>query len=148
MREHGPTLLRVALGLVFVWFGALKIIGRSPVEDLVAMTLAPLPPDPSIVALGVVEVVVGMGLLTMVGLRAVLAILWLQLAGTFIVFLVAPYVAFQGSNPFLLTVEGEFIVKNVVLIAAGIVVGGRARDLRATPPGTTRAGARRGRGAT
>lgn len=134
MREHGPTLLRLALGMVFVWFGALKVIGRSPVAGLVATTLPFMPADAAVIGLGVVEILVGLGLLTRIALRPVLVVFWLQLAGTFLVFIVAPSVAFQDRNPLLLTREGEFIVKNIVLIAAGIVVGGRARRLPASPP--------------
>ena len=49
------------------------------------------------------------------------------MAGTFLVLLLRPDVAFQGGNPLLLTVEGEFVVKNVVLAAAGIAIGGSLR---------------------
>ena len=46
------------------------------------------------------------------------------MAGTFLVLVVKPEIAFQGGNPLLLTTEGEFVIKNLVLIAAGLVVGG------------------------
>lgn len=65
----------------------------------------------------------GLGLLFGVALRVVLFLFWLQLAGTFLVLVVRPDLAFQGGNPFLLTTLGEFVIKNLVLIAAGLVVG-------------------------
>ncbi|HVM45148.1 MAG TPA: DoxX family membrane protein [Candidatus Thermoplasmatota archaeon] len=134
MREHGPTLARVTLGLVFVWFGALKLVGRSPVVDLVAATIPWAPASVVLPALGVYEIVVGLLLLGGVLLRTALALLWLQMLGTFAVLVLLPHVAFQGGNPLLLTVEGEFVVKNLVLISAGIVVGGSLRRARGAPP--------------
>jgi uncharacterized membrane protein YkgB len=75
-------------------------------------------------ALGVVEIVVGLGLLFQVAMRAVLGLFFLQMIGTFLVFVLQPEVAFQDGNPLLLTVEGEFVLKNLVLIAAGMVIAG------------------------
>jgi hypothetical protein len=57
-----------------------------------------------------------------------------QLLGTFLVLLVQPEVAFQDGNPLLLTVEGEFVIKNLVLITAGMVVGTTVRRRSVTPP--------------
>ncbi len=131
MREHGVTVLRMALGVVFVWFGALKILGRSPVGDLVAHTVYWVDPAWFVPFLGIWEVVVGLGLLAGVALRLVLFLFWLQMAGTFLVLLLRPDLAFQHRNPLLLTVTGEFVIKNLVLIAAGLVVGSTIR--RAKP---------------
>jgi putative oxidoreductase len=57
----------------------------------------------------------------------ILALLFLQLAGTFLVLLIWPEAAFQEGNPLFLTTEGEFVIKNLVLIAAGLAVGGTVR---------------------
>ncbi len=130
MREHGITVLRIALGLVFVWFGVLKIIGRSPVGDLVAHTVYWVDPAWFVPFLGGWEVAVGLGLLAGVALRLVLFLFWLQMAGTFLVLLVRPDLAFQHGNPLLLSVTGEFVIKNLVLIAAGLVVGSTVRRMR------------------
>ena len=123
MRRHGIRLLRFALGIVFVWFGALKLTGYSPVVSLIAHAIPWLPPERSVPLLGVWETAVGLGLLFGVALRVVLFLFWILLASTFSVLVLRPDIAFQGGNPFLLTVEGEFVVKNLVLIAAGLVVG-------------------------
>ena len=124
LRRHAPTLLRVALGVVFVWFGALKIANVTPVAGLVADTLAfvPIPPELLLPALGAFEVVVGVLLIAGRLLRPVLAVLVAHLAGTFLVLVTLPGVAFQDGNPLLLTTEGEFVVKNLVLIAAALAV--------------------------
>jgi putative oxidoreductase len=123
LRRHADTALRGALGIVFVWFGALKVIDRSPVAELVADTTLFLPEGFIVPALGVIEVAIGLGLLLGVGLRIVLLLFILQMAGTFVVFITQPGEAFSDGNPLLLTTLGEFVVKNLVLMAAGLVIG-------------------------
>lgn len=130
--RYGVLALRIALGVVYVWFGALKVIGRSPVEDLVRDTVFFLPDGQYIVyAMGAWEIVIGLGLLFPVVLRLTLVMLWLQLGGTFLALVVLPDRCFQDYNPLLPTTLGEFVVKNIVLITAGLVIGstvrGRAR---------------------
>jgi len=130
MRAYGISLIRMSLAVVFIWFGALKVIGQSPVHDLVARTVYWVSPDVFIPLLGFWEMAVGLGLLFAVALRLTLFLFWLQLAGTFLVLLVRPAIAFQGGNPLLLTTEGEFVVKNLVLITAGLVIGGTVGEDR------------------
>lgn len=123
VRRWGVPVLRWALAITFIWFGALKVFEVSPVSDLVASTVYFINPEWFVPALGVVEILVGLGLLLRVWLRLVLAVMFLQLVGTFLVFFLLPDVAFQGGNPLLLTTEGEFVVKNTVLLGAAMVVG-------------------------
>ena len=115
-------LLRASLGIVFIWFGALKFSTATPVGDLVANTLPFLPKAFVVPALGAVEVLLGLGLLVGRWLGFVALLMMGHLAGTFLVLVVEPDVAFQNGNPFLLTMTGEFVVKNVVLITAGLVL--------------------------
>lgn len=131
MERYGVTILRVAVAIVFIWFGALKVIDRSPVEDLVKDTIYFLPEDTFFVVIGVWEIIIGVGLLVPVLLRLTLALFWLQMAGTFLSLIVLPDRAFQDGNPLLLDVTGEFVVKNLVLIAAGLVIGSTVRRRRA-----------------
>ena len=128
LQRWGVPALRVSLAIVFIWFGALKILGVSPVVDLDASTVYWVDPDWFMPALGVVEVLVGLGLLLNRWIRAVLLVLALQMAGTFLVFFLLPEIAYQDGNPLKLTVEGEFILKNLVLLAAAMVVGARVGD--------------------
>ncbi len=127
MAARGIDLLRVTLAVVFIWFGLLKVIGRSPVAELIARTVYWVSPQFFVPFLGVWEILVGLGLLFAVALRLTLLLFWLQMAGTFLVLVLHPDIAFQGGNPFLLTTEGEFVIKNLVLIAGGIVVGGTVK---------------------
>jgi putative oxidoreductase len=134
LERYDITLLRLALAVVFIWFGVLKVIDRSPVEDLVKDTIYFLPEDTFFIVLGVWEIVIGIGLLIPVALRLTLLLFWLQMAGTFLSLIILPDRAFQDGNPFLLDVTGEFIVKNLVLIAAGLVIGSTVRRRGADQP--------------
>ncbi len=122
--------LRIALGIVFMWFGALKIIGQSPVAALIADTYSFLPAHGFLVSLGAWEIMIGLGLLFKISLRVTLALLWLQMLGTLVAPLLNPPLFFTHGNPFFLTTEGEFVVKNLVLIAAGLVIGGHEVEPR------------------
>ena len=135
MATYGIGVLRVVLGVVFVWFGLLKVIGRTPVAELVSQTVYWIDPSWFVPVLGLWEVVVELGLAFAIALRVTLLLFWLQLAGTFLVLVLHPDVAFQQGNPFLLTTEGEFVIKNLVLIAAGLVVGGTVQRTRSRAPG-------------
>ncbi|MGB5657736.1 MAG: DoxX family membrane protein [Acidimicrobiia bacterium] len=127
LRRWSIPALRVSLGLVFVWFGAMKVFDVTPVADLVANTVYWFDPAWVVPVLGVFEVVVGIGLLFRIALRLVLGLFAVQMVGTFLVLALLPDVAFDSGNPLLLTVEGEFVVKNLVLLSAGMVIGATVR---------------------
>ncbi len=127
LRRWSIPTLRVSLGIVFVWFGALKVFDVTPVAALVRRTVYWFDPSWVVPVLGLFEIVVGVGLLAKFALRAVLALFALQMVGTFLVLVLLPEVSFQDGNPLLLTVEGEFVVKNLVLLSAGMVVGATVR---------------------
>jgi putative oxidoreductase len=132
LRRRGPDLMRWTLALVFVWFGALKVANVTPVAQLVADTLAfvPVPAAVVVPALGVFEIIAGVVLAAGRMLRPVLAVLAGHLAGTFLVLVTQPHVAFQDGNPLLLTTEGEFVVKNLVLIAGTLLVAAALPPVR------------------
>ena len=127
MERHGIAALRDALAIVFIWFGVLKVIDRSPVEDIVKETVFFLPGDPFFRLLGCLEIAIGIGFLIPVAPRLTLLLFSIQMLGTFLTLVVLPERSFQGGNPLLLGVLGEFVVKNLVLIAAGLVVGASIR---------------------
>jgi putative oxidoreductase len=126
----GPVFLRVSLALVMIWFGALKVANISPVSQLVADTVPFVDGSWFVPLLGGFEVVLGIALLAGSNLL-VLTGLVVHLLGTFAVLVTQPELAFQQGNPLLLTVEGEFVVKNLVLLSAGLALAGRdAHDSR------------------
>lgn len=129
MSAYGIHLLRWAVSIVYLWFGGLKLINASPAAELVVKTVFWLPPRQALVFIGSWEVLIGIGLLVVhpLVLRATLFLLWLQAAGTFQVFFLLPQEAFQGGNPLLPTLEGQYAFKNLVLVAAGLVIGSTVR---------------------
>jgi uncharacterized membrane protein YphA (DoxX/SURF4 family) len=128
--DRSVPLLRIGLGVVFVWFGVLKVAGTSPVRDLVATTVPWLPASWFVPVVGVFEVLAGTALVAAIQVKPVAALIALHLLGTFLVFVVQPAVAFRFGNPLVLTVTGEFVLKNLVLLAAALVVAGHHRRRR------------------
>ncbi|MDO8496134.1 MAG: hypothetical protein Q7S43_01630 [bacterium] len=124
LRLVGIPLLRISIGVVFLWFGLLKIFGVSPVVELVSNAYPFFSESVFVIVLGCWEAAIGLGLIFKTSLRLVILALWIQMAGVFGSLVSTPSVFFQFGNPFLLTFEGEFIVKNIVIIAASLVVGG------------------------
>ncbi|MEJ6618196.1 MAG: hypothetical protein QNL07_02865 [Candidatus Planktophila sp.] len=120
--------LRISLGIVFFWFGALKIFGESPANEVITKTIYWFNPDIFIPVLGVWESVIGICLLVPSFIRVGLFLLALQMPGTFLPLILLPEVCFQ-SVPFNLTLEGQYIVKNLVLIGAAMAVGGRLNPI-------------------
>lgn len=130
MAGSGITILRVALGIVFLWFGALKFVpGLSPADDLVRATVPFLPGDIFVPFLGLWEVAIGLGFITGRALRLTILLLFLQMPGTLSPVVLLPERVFTAF-PFALTLEGQYIVKNVVLIAAALVIGATVRGAR------------------
>jgi len=135
MARFGITALRLSLGIVFLWFGALKFFpGLSPAEDLAARTISQitfglLAPQTAVFILAVWECLIGIGLIFNLFMRATLFLLWVQMLGT-----ITPFFFFPGEVftvfPYAPTLEGQYIVKNIVLVSAGLVIGATVRGGR------------------
>lgn len=139
MGEHGVTLLRWSIGVVFIWFGALKFVpGMSPADQLatetaMTLTFGLLTEDAARVGLALLEVAIGFGLVAGRFLRLTLLLLFAQMAGTMTPLIIFPE-RIWSDFPFVLTLEGQYIVKNAILISAGVVIGSTVRGSR---PGKT-----------
>lgn len=141
MARSGPVLLRLSLGIVFLWFGALKFFPNlSAAQDLATRTISVLtnglvPPSVSLPVLAAWECLIGIGLLAGRGLRAILFLLYMQMLGTLTPIVLFPDEVF-ARFPYAPTLEGQYIIKNMVLLSAGVVVGATVRGggLSAEPP--------------
>lgn len=131
MDRRGLFLLRISLAVIFIWFGALKVAGISPANELVTRTVYWFPPDVFIPILGVWEMLIGVCLLYRPLIRVSLFLLFFQIPGTMLPLLLLPDICFT-SIPFGLTIEGQYIVKNLVLIGAAIVIGGTVRKIESS----------------
>ncbi len=138
MADHGLLLLRLALGVIFLWFGALKLIpGLSPAEGLAGRTIEVItfgvvPEATAVPILGVWESLIGLGLLSGVWLRATLLLLFAQMLGTLLPLVLFPAETWQ-QFPYAPTLEGQYIIKNAVLIAGAVVLGATVRGGRLVP---------------
>jgi len=133
MARHGLYTLRIGLGIVFFWFGILKIFpGLSPAEELVRNTIYFVDADIFFPLLGIWESLIGLGLIIGRFLRITLLLLFLQMSGTVLPLIILPSVVWK-IFPYALTLEGQYIVKNLVLISAGLVLGGTVRGGRIDP---------------
>ncbi len=132
MARHGPRLLRISLGIVFLWFGALKFFpGLSPAQDLAGRTieilsLGIIKPNISLPVLAAWECIIGLGLITGVWMRATILLLMLQMIGTLTPIVLFPDEVFV-EPPYAPTLEGQYIIKNLVLMSAAIVLGALVR---------------------
>jgi uncharacterized membrane protein YkgB len=132
MARHGVRILRVSLGAVFFWFGVLKFFpGLSPASELAVstidvLTLGRVPPAVAINVLAAWECLIGLGLIFGVAMRATLLLLWVQMLGTITPIFLFPELVFTRV-PYAPTLEGQYIIKNVVLVSAGIVLGATVR---------------------
>jgi uncharacterized membrane protein YkgB len=135
LARYSLPFLRIGMGIVFVWFGALKFFpGLSPATDLAVRTIDVLtfgliPEDISIILLATLETAIGIGFLTSRYMRLTLGLLVLQMAGTLTPLALFPAEAFLVF-PFAPTLEGQYIIKNLVLIGAGLVIGSTVRGGR------------------
>jgi len=103
-----------------------KVIGGSPAADLVAATVYVVPPELFVPILGVWEVLIGLCLLYRPLIRLRILLLFLQVPGMFLPVVLLPEVVFV-TFPHELTVEGQYIIKNLVIIGSALVVGGTVR---------------------
>lgn len=132
MGTWGTPALRLSLAVVFIWFGILKPLGLSTANDLVRATVAWMPfltPDQWVSVIGFWEVAIGLTFLHPATVRLAIALLALQMIGTFLPLVLLPEVTFQtGRVPYAPTLEGQYIVKNLIIISAALVIGGTVRQ--------------------
>lgn len=120
-RSKTIVALRISLGLVFFWFGILKVFGYNPVFEIVYASFPWFAYGIGNLILGIGETLIGLGLLSGIFPKVTHTFLILHLLGTFTVFITGPEVVFTPYFP-MLNLAGEFVFKNVVLAVAGLVV--------------------------
>lgn len=125
---NGIVILRIAVGILFFWFGFLKYFGNlSAAEDIAADTILWLTndyvqPQVSMPILATLECIIGLGVLWKKATQYVLPLMYFHMAGTLLPLFVFPDKTWQ-IIPFVPTLEGQYIIKNAILVSAGIVLG-------------------------
>jgi uncharacterized membrane protein YphA (DoxX/SURF4 family) len=127
MAQHGITLLRISMGIVFFWFGAIKLIpGLSPAENLIRESITFIPFNLFLPVLALWEMLIGLGFITGRFMRLTILLLFLQMPGTLSPILLRPDLVWT-QFPFGLTLEGQYMIKNLVLISSALVIGSTVR---------------------
>tara|TARA_B100001115_G_C15798468_1_gene394563 strand:+ start:645 stop:1073 length:429 start_codon:yes stop_codon:yes gene_type:complete len=119
-------LVRIPLFIIFFWFGFLKIINLSPAQQLVMDTVYWMPfLDASVwaIIIGYWEVLIAIFFLFKKTTLFAMILLIIQMTGTFLPLVILPEITFQNSNPFLPTLEGQYIIKNIIIITAALIIG-------------------------
>lgn len=119
-------LIRIPIFIIFFWFGFLKIIDLSPAQQLVKDTVYWMPllsAESWTYVIGVWEVLIAICFLFKRTTLIAMILLFLQMSGTFLPLLILPEITFQNSNPFLPTLEGQYIIKNIIIITAALIIG-------------------------
>ncbi len=135
MADHAVTFTRVALGVIFLWFGFLKFFpGLSSEEPIATRTMRAisfglLEPSVSRPLLAAWECAIGVGLLMNKALRFTLLLLFVQMLGTLMPLVIFPAETFK-IFPIVPTLQGQFILKNLVIISAAIFIGATVRGGR------------------
>ena len=120
-------LVRIPLFVIFFWFGFLKIINLSPAQNLVIDTVYWMPffgAESWTIIIGYWEVLIAILFMFKRTTFFAMVLLLLQMTGTFLPLIILPEVTFQNSNPFLPTLEGQYIIKNIIIITAALIIGG------------------------
>ena len=131
LAEHGLTLLRISIGVIFVWFGVLKFWpGLSPADQLATetidrLTFGLITEDLARVLLAILETTIGIGLITCKFMRFTLLLLVGQMLGAATPLFLFPEMTW--SQLFVPTLEGQYILKNIVLVSAALTIGATVR---------------------
>lgn len=129
--QHSITALRIAIGAVFLGFGVLKYFpGVSPAQNLTEATthilfLGLVPGDVAIVMIATLECFIGLCLLTRRWMRLAIWLLAVELIGILSPVILLPGRLFAGPHH-APTLEGQYVLKDLILVAAGLVIAAGA----------------------
>lgn len=117
-----PIFSRIALFIVYFWFGILKVFGLSPagplVGELLQKTIPFLTPDQFIFWFGLFEMAIGVLFLIPKLSRLVIFVLVIHLITTAGPLVLLPQITWQAW--FVPTLEGQYIIKNLLIIATAM----------------------------
>lgn len=126
-QKHSSFFIRASLAVVFIWFGLLKCLDQSPAKTLVMHAFPWNDSSIFVQLIGFWEVLIGCFILFRKTLKIGLILFLLHVPGTFLPFFVASNCCFISSF-WNLTLEGQYIIKNLVLISAVIFLIGSLKN--------------------
>ena len=127
VEKHSVNMMRLALAIVYIWFGALKVFGISPAGELVEKTVYWFRPELFIPILGICEIIIGLGLLVKRFIPVTIVLLLVHMAVTFFPVFIVQAVCFDAF-PYQPTLVGQYIIKNLVLISGALIIAGKYNE--------------------
>ena len=127
VEKHSICMMRVALAIVYIWFGALKVFGMSPAGELVEKTVYWFKPEIFVPILGICEIIIGLGLLIKRFIPITIVLLLVHMAVTFFPVFIVQAVCFNAF-PYQPTLVGQYIIKNLVLISGALIIAGKYNE--------------------
>lgn len=132
LKYHNNSIARVGLFVIFFWFGVLKVLDLSPATPLVMALYEKIfggfGMSAFMIGFGLFEVLIGILFLIKGAERIVLPLLAAHMFTTFLPLILLPHLAW--ADVFLPTLEGQYIIKNLALIAAAVSVGAHLHELK------------------
>jgi uncharacterized membrane protein YkgB len=127
VEKHSVCIMRVALAIVYIWFGVLKVFGMSPAGELVEKTVYWFKPELFIPILGICEIIIGIGLLIKRVIPITIVLLLLHMAVTFFPVFILQTDCFD-IFPYCPSLVGQYIIKNLVLISGALIISGKYNE--------------------
>ncbi|MFH2123820.1 MAG: hypothetical protein ABIJ50_10115 [Pseudomonadota bacterium] len=121
--RHGHKMHRLSLGLIFIWFGLLKPFGEKTTTSLLAHTVYFFPPEVVLPFLGWWEVAIGVCLIYRPLVNVSITLQFVRIPGTILAFFMHPDICFV-QLPFVPSPEGQYLIKDIVILFAGIAIAG------------------------
>lgn len=134
VQKVSMPLARLSLFVIFFWFGLLKVLGTSPANNLVTdlfhqtfltdiMTAGTF-----LIVLGIAEMLIGIFFVIPHLERVAILVMILHMITTFLPLVLLPHLVWQ--MPWTPTIEGQYIIKNVVLVAMAIGIAAHLKPWR------------------
>ena len=131
-KYHNNSIARVGLFVIFFWFGILKVLSLSPATPLVSTLYEKMfglyGMNSFLIGFGLFEMLIGILFLIKGAERVVLPLLAIHMFTTFLPLILLPGMAW--TDVFVPTLEGQYIIKNLALIAAAVSVGAHLHQLK------------------
>jgi uncharacterized membrane protein YkgB len=127
VEKNSICMMRVALAIVYIWFGALKVFGMSPAGELVEKTVYWFKPEIFVPILGICEIIIGLGLLVKRFIPITIVLLLSHMAVTFFPVFIVQAVCFDAF-PYQPTLVGQYVIKNIVLISGALIIAGKYNE--------------------
>ncbi|MEO1534743.1 MAG: hypothetical protein AAFS11_04170 [Planctomycetota bacterium] len=119
----GHTTHGVTLGLVFIWFGSLKVVGQETATSIIGKTIYLGSPEIMVPLLGGWEIAIGLCMFFHSLHRVAFVLLAIRMPGTVLALVLKPEACFVVF-PYIPTIAGQYIIKDLMLLSAAAVMGG------------------------